>query len=208
LAISLGAKISLGHTNASAHVLRDAVRAGATGFTHLANGCPRELDRHDNILWRVCETPGLTVSFIPDSIHVSPAPFRLLHRLLDARSIYYTTDSMSAAGAPPGRYKLGRLDVEVGEDQIVRQPGKTNFAGSALRPVRAVFRAAQMLGCSWHECWRRMSEIPARFVGLKNEINVGAPANFCVIELDAEQRLRALRMVVNGKLEPRCELEP
>jgi N-acetylglucosamine-6-phosphate deacetylase len=198
-AVSLGIKVSLGHTNASAQLLREAVRAGATGFTHLANGCPRELDRHDNILWRVCETAGLTVSFIPDSIHVSPAPFRLLHRLLDTRSIYYTTDAMAAAGAPPGKYKLGKLTLEVGEDQIVRQPGKTNFAGSALRPFQGVFRAAQMLECSWHECWRRMSEAPARFVGLRNEINVGAPANFCVIELDAEQRLRELRTVADGE---------
>lgn len=199
LAASLGIKVSLGHTNASADTLRDAVRAGATGFTHLANGCPRELDRHDNILWRIAETPGLTVSFIPDGIHVSPAPFRFLHRLLDERAIYYTTDAMSAAGAPPGRYKLGALEVQVGEDRIVRQPGKTNFAGSALQPAPGVFRAAQMLGCSWHECWRRMSEVPARFVGLKNELAVGAPANFCVLELDGEQQLQQIQTVVDGR---------
>ena len=58
-ATSLGVKVSLGHTNASAEILRKAVQAGATGFTHLGNGCPRELDRHDNILWRVVETPGV-----------------------------------------------------------------------------------------------------------------------------------------------------
>src|SRR5256886_5679973 len=91
-------------------------RSRASAFTHLGNGCPRELDRHDNILWRVFETPGLTVSLIPDSIHVSPAPFRLFHREL--ASICYTTDAMSAAGAPPGLYKIGSLEVEVGPDLI------------------------------------------------------------------------------------------
>src|SRR5258706_6265086 len=70
LAVSRGIKVSLGHTNASAEILRAAVGAGATGFTHLGNGCPRELDRHDNILWRVFETPGLMVSLIPHQIHV------------------------------------------------------------------------------------------------------------------------------------------
>ena len=50
LAVSHRMKVSLGHTDASAEILSDAVKAGATGFTHLANGCPRELDRHDNIL--------------------------------------------------------------------------------------------------------------------------------------------------------------
>ena len=86
-ATKLGMRVSLGHTDASAEILQRAVAAGATGFTHLANGCPRELDRHDNILWRVCETPGLTVSFIPDGHHVSPAPFRLLHKLLGDHAI-------------------------------------------------------------------------------------------------------------------------
>ncbi|HMJ88396.1 MAG TPA: hypothetical protein VK530_01185 [Candidatus Acidoferrum sp.] len=198
LATSLGITVSLGHTNATAVVLREAVQAGATGFTHLANGCPRELDRHDNVLWRVCETPGLTVSFIPDAIHVSPGPFRLLHRLLDGRTIYYATDAMSAGGAPVGRYKLGKVEVEVGPDQIVRQPGKTNFAGSALRPVQGVFRAAVMLDCEWNECWHRASETPARFIGLKNDISVGAPANFCVLELEGEQRIRSLRTFADG----------
>ncbi|MFN7140389.1 MAG: N-acetylglucosamine-6-phosphate deacetylase, partial [Limisphaerales bacterium] len=86
-ATSLGIRISLGHTNASVDAIQQAVAAGAVGFTHLGNGCPRELDRHDNILWRVFETPGLVVGIIPDAIHVSPSPFRLMHKLLE--SIYY-----------------------------------------------------------------------------------------------------------------------
>jgi N-acetylglucosamine-6-phosphate deacetylase len=180
LATKLGMRVSLGHTDASAEILSQAVAAGATGFTHLANGCPRELDRHDNILWRVCETSGLTVSFIPDGHHVSPAPFRLLHKVLTG-SIYYTTDAMPAAGAGPGRYRLGNLDLEVGADQVVRQPGKTNFAGSALTPIEGVFRAAKMLNCPWRECWKRFSEAPAKFIGVKNELSVGAKS-FCVID--------------------------
>ncbi|MBI5383361.1 MAG: N-acetylglucosamine-6-phosphate deacetylase [Verrucomicrobia bacterium] len=223
LAASFGMKISLGHTDASAVVLKEAVAAGATGFTHLANGCPRELDRHDNILWRVLELAsrssqreeapfrdrrsevrsqikhqsflasagteerrGLTVSLIPDGNHVSPAPFRLFHRLLDSAAIYYTTDAMAAAGAGPGRFRLGALEVEVGDDQIVRQPGKTNFAGSALRPIDGVFRAAEMLGCSWQETWRRASESPAKFMGL------GEPADWCLVEFDKSNDCDAL----------------
>src|SRR6266496_5041628 len=145
LARSLDIKVSLGHTNASSDVLRQAVKAGATGFTHLGNACPQQLDRHDNILWRALDTSGLTVSLIPDQVHVSPPLFRLVHRALSTEAIYYTTDAMAAAGALPGRYTIGALEVEVGADQIVRQPGKTNYAGSALRPIDGVFRAARML---------------------------------------------------------------
>src|SRR5262245_18933294 len=70
-AVALGMRVSLGHTNAPVAMLEEAVRLGATALTHLGNGCPRDLDRHDNILWRVFEIPGLPVSLIPDGIHVS-----------------------------------------------------------------------------------------------------------------------------------------
>lgn len=181
LAVSLGIKVSLGHTNASLETLRQAVKSGATGFTHLANGCPKDLDRHDNILWRVFETPGLTVSLIPDQIHVSPMFFRLVHRVLKSESIYYTTDAMSAAGAPPGRYKIGRLELEVGADQVVRLPGKPNFAGSALRPVDGVFRAARMLDRPWQNIWDALSTRPASWMGLPSALALGQPANFCLV---------------------------
>jgi len=189
-AVSCGAKISLGHTNASAEIIRQAVDAGATGFTHLGNGCPRELDRHDNILWRIFERPELTVSLIPDKIHVSPALFRLVHRTLD--KIFYTTDAMSAAGAGPGKFKLAALELEVGEDQVVRQPGKSNFAGSALRPVDGVFRAAEMLQVPWQETWKRAAETPAKFMGLRHEIAVGQPADFCIVQLNRDNGLAQL----------------
>lgn len=187
-AVSRGAKVSLGHTNASAEIIMQAVEAGATGFTHLGNGCPRDLDRHDNILWRIFERPELTVSLIPDKIHVSPALFRLVHRTLP--NIFYTTDAMSAAGVGPGKYKLGTMELEVAEDQVVRLPGKPNFAGSALRPIDGVFRAAEMLNVPWQQTWQRAAEAPARFMGLKNEIAVGLPANFCIIRIvDAKPQI-------------------
>lgn len=199
LAVSLGIKVSLGHTDASVRILRDAVQAGATGFTHLANGCPRELDRHDNILWRVLETPGLAVSLIPDRIHVSPPLFRLVHRMLAPDTVYYTTDAMAAAGAPPGRYKLGTLELDVGADQIVRLPGSPNFAGSALRPVDGVFRAAQMLDCPWQETWARASERPAKFMGLHASLAVDQPATFCLLKVTDNNQLETLQVCVRGK---------
>jgi N-acetylglucosamine-6-phosphate deacetylase len=194
VAVEQGMVVSLGHTDASAELLRQAVDAGARAFTHLGNGCPRALDRHDNILWRVFETPGLMVSLIPDRIHVSPPFFRLAHRLLDPRAIYYTSDAMSAAGAPPGTYRLGHLKLEVGADQVVRQPGQALFAGSALRPVEGVFRAAEMLGCSWQEAWLRFSEAPARLLGLPWGLAVGQPAEFCVVTVEAGNRLKELKV--------------
>jgi len=188
----------LGHTNASWEILQQAVRAGATSFTHLANGCPRELDRHDNIIWRVFETPDLTVGLIPDGIHVSPSLFRILHRNLVPEWIYYVSDAMSAAGMPPGKYRLGKLELEVAEDQMVRQPGKPLFAGSALRPIEGVFRAAEMLSCSWWQAWPRISGTPARMMGLRNGLEVGGRADFCVLKVAGENQLLELKTYAGG----------
>jgi hypothetical protein len=191
-------RVSLGHTNASAEILQRAVKAGATGFTHLGNACPRELDRHDNILWRVFEARGLLVSLIPDRIHVSPPLFRLAHRVLDLSSIYYTADAMSAAGAPPGRYALGGLVLEVGPDQIVRQPGKTNFAGSALRPIDGIFRAAEMLGHDWRDVWPRFSTRPAEWMGIPCGLAPGSEADFCTLRFSETGQFLIIEQVTGN----------
>ena len=193
--------VSLGHTDASAEVLRAAVVAGARAFTHLGNGCPRALDRHDNILWRVFETPGLMVSLIPDKIHISPPLFRLAHRLLEPKAIYYTTDAMAAAGAPPGRYRLGQLELDVGPDQVVRQPGKPLFAGSALRPIDGIFRAAQMLGRTWQEVWPHFADAPARLLGLRHELALGEPVHFCLLKAPGESQQPAGLVVCTAPME-------
>ncbi len=200
LAASLGIKVSLGHTNAPFKRLLQAHKAGAVGFTHLANGCPRQIDRHDNILWRVFETSGLKVSVIPDAIHVSPPLFRLIHRIIGEENIYYTTDAMAAAGAPPGKYPLGRLQVEVGEDQIVRLPGSPLFAGSALQPIQGVFRAAEMLNSSWRGVWQRFSDAPADLAGIGSGLKVGQPATFCVLRVTPENWLQSLEVFRDGDM--------
>ena len=197
-AVSLGITVSLGHTNASEACLARAIEAGATVFTHLSNACPRLLDRQDNILWRVFEMPGLRVSLIPDGAHVSGPLFRLIHRALGGDAIFYVTDAMAAAGAPPGHYRMGRLQLEVGADRVVRLPGTGNLAGAALTPIDGVFRAAQLLRCEWQEVWPRFSEAPARLMGLEFGLEPGAPADFCLVRVAPERRLSELRVFVRG----------
>lgn len=199
LARDLGMIVSLGHTNAPRKRLLQAHKAGATAFTHLGNGCPRELDRADNVLWRVFETPGLKVSLIPDAIHVTAPLFRLIHKVLSPDSIFYVSDAMAAADAGPGNYQIGRVQVEVGEDEIVRLPGSSNYAGSALRPITGIFRAAEMLRCNWREVWPHYSHVPASVAGLASGLSVGAPADFCLLEVTEENLLDNLHLYMDGE---------
>ena len=182
MAVAAGFRVSLGHTNAPADVLQRAVAAGARMFTHLGNGCAADLNRHDNILWRVLDGLDVFPSLIPDGIHVAPALFRLFHRLLPADKVCYTTDAMSAAGAGPGYFSLGKRRLQVGPDGIVKEPGTPYLSGSALCPFDGVLRAARMLGCSWQESWKRFSTAPALAMGLPDGLTEGHPAHFVILQ--------------------------
>ena len=48
-----GIVVSAGHTNASIDLLNGALDNGLSMFTHLGNGCPVTMNRHDNIIQRV-----------------------------------------------------------------------------------------------------------------------------------------------------------
>lgn len=197
-AVQLGITVCLGHTNASASQLVQAVQAGARGFTHLSNACPRHLDRYDNILWRVCDLDEIMISLIPDGVHVTAPLFRLLDRVTKRSSMIYVSDSMSAAASPPGRYTLGSLVLEVGADQIVHLPGSALYAGSTLGPITGIFRAADMLGRSWQDVWSCYVQNPCQLAGLPDPWQVGQPADFCLIEVDSQNRPVKGEVYVNG----------
>ncbi len=144
--VDMNVVVSLGHTNAGSAAIDQAVEAGATLCTHLGNGVPLNLPRHDNIIQRLLSRDELIACFIPDGIHI---PFPVLKNFIRAKSpqqVIFTTDSMAAAGAPPGDYTLGRMHVQVGPDGVARQPEGGGLAGSSLCPDEAVENLTHHLG--------------------------------------------------------------
>ena len=130
---SQGVTVSAGHCNPSLDELKSAIDAGLSMFTHLGNGCPQTLHRHDNIIQRALSLKDdLWLCFIADGHHV---PFYALKNYVACAGVersIVTTDAMAAAGAQEGRYTLAHIALEVGADRVVREPGKANFAGSAI----------------------------------------------------------------------------
>lgn len=140
-----GVHISLGHTNATAAQIDAAIASGARFCTHLGNGTPTQLPRHDNIIQRLLARDELVACFIPDGVHLPPFVLRNFFRAKPPGRVLFTTDCMAGAGAPPGRYTLGALAVEIGADGIARTPGG-GFAGSTLAPDEGFRRTASYLG--------------------------------------------------------------
>lgn len=141
-----GVRTAIGHSNASDADIDAAIRAGMTLCTHVGNGVPVTMHRHDNVIQRVLARDELTAVFIPDGIHLPPGVLRNFVRAKPPGKVLFTTDCMAAAGAGPGRYSLAHVEVEVGEDGVVREPGKETFAGSSLTMDRAVENVAGFLG--------------------------------------------------------------
>lgn len=141
-----GVEVGLGHTAASSDDIQAAIDHGVRFCTHLGNAVPRELDRHDNVVQRLLARDELYAFFIPDGIHLPPFVLQNFVRAKPAGKALFTTDCMAAAGAPPGRYALGHLELEVGTDRVVRAPGHRGFAGSALAPDEGVVKLREMLG--------------------------------------------------------------
>lgn len=161
-----GVNISLGHTNASNAQIDEAIRAGARFVTHLGNGTPPEMPRHDNVIQRLLARDELIACLIPDGVHLPPFVLKNFFRAKPPGRVLFTTDAMAGAGAGPGRYKIGRFEIDVGTDGIARQPGGTGFAGSTLTPDEGVWRCAEYLGLSPAESAEIWSNAAAKAFGI------------------------------------------
>lgn len=161
-----GVHVSLGHTNASDAQIDTAITAGARFCTHLGNGAAGVLPRHDNIIQRLLARDELIACFIPDGVHLPPFVLRNFFRAKPAGRVLFTTDAMAGAGMPPGRYSIGRLDIDIGADGIAREPGRDGFAGSTLTPDEGVRRVANYLGLPFAESLRLWSDAAAQAFGV------------------------------------------
>lgn len=149
--VAHGVRVSIGHSNADDRAIDAAIAAGLTICTHVGNGTPMQLHRHDNIIQRLLARDELHAVFIPDGIHVPAGTLRNFVRAKPRDRVLFTSDCIAAAGAPPGRYTVGAIEVEAGVDGVVREPGKPNFAGSSLTMDRAALNVQRFLGWSESE---------------------------------------------------------
>lgn len=125
--------VSAGHSNATLDDLNGAIDNGLKMFTHLGNGSPSIMPRHDNIINRVLSlSDKLFVCFIADGVHLPNFVLKNYLKIAGFEKSIIVTDCISAASAPPGKYSLSHIEVEVGEDKVVREVGKENLAGSAI----------------------------------------------------------------------------
>ena len=123
--------VSAGHCNPSVEVLSAAIDAGLSAFTHLGNGCPIDMHRHDNIINRVLAADGLRwIMIIPDGIHLPPSLVRTMIRSIGIERIIAVTDATAAGGMGVGEFSLGSQKVIVEQDGAAWASDRSHLVGS------------------------------------------------------------------------------
>jgi len=131
LLVGRGVLVAAGHCDPSLELLRESCAAGLSCFTHLGNGCPHLLPRHDNILHRVLACEELPfVTLIADGVHLPPFVLGAMLRWLGPDRAIVVSDATAAAGMGAGTFQLGGQTVVVGEDGAAWSADRTHLVGS------------------------------------------------------------------------------
>jgi len=160
-----GICVSAGHCDASLDQLKAGIDAGLAMFTHLGNGCPAEMHRHDNIIQRVLSLADrLWISFIADGYHIPTFVLKNFFRSVGLKRCVLVTDAISAAGLGPGRFQVGGQTFLVGEDGIPRTGDGKYFAGSGVTIPKMAQFARDELELTGEEIDLLMSANPRRIL--------------------------------------------
>jgi len=163
--VERGVRVAIGHSGASKDAITDAVSAGATMSTHLGNGCSDILPRHPNVIWTQLAEDRLVAGLIVDGIHLPPEMVKSMVRAKTLDRTILVTDAVTCAGCPPGRYRLGPLDVELSPEGRVWSPTSGTLAGSALLLPNGVANLCRFAGLEIEEALPLASTRPAAYLG-------------------------------------------
>jgi len=190
-----GITVSIGHTAASSSQIAAAVDAGATLSTHLGNAAHAVLPKRCNYLWDQLAEDRLAAGFIVDGIHLLPAFLKVALRAKGIERSVLVTDAVAPAGCPPGRYRLGELDVELTGDNRVRLLGQETLAGSVLTMNRGIEYLMQIAGLSLREAVTMASRNPARVGRISGRQRGLAPGDRSdIVQLRFDPRQKKIRI--------------
>jgi N-acetylglucosamine-6-phosphate deacetylase len=164
--------VALGHTDASAEYIREAVSAGAKLSTHLGNGAHALIKRHPNYIWEQLAADELYASLIVDGHHLPSAVVKSMMRAKTLDRCILISDATALAGMPPGDYQFAGQPVDLTADRCVRLAGTEYLAGSAIELARGVENSVRFTGISLAEAVSLATRQPARLLGLEEEIGV------------------------------------
>lgn len=165
-ASSHGVAVSLGHHMADEQDLERLVAVGAKALTHLGNGLPALLPRHQNPLWAGLANDDLLASIITDGHHLPPAVLKTILRTKGPGRCLVISDASPLAGLAPGDYRWMGAAVRLQEDGKVVNPATGYMAGSSATILACANHLAQLGLVGLSELGQMCFYNPLRLIGM------------------------------------------
>lgn len=201
-----GILAAVAHTDAVYEEVIDAFDNGYTLATHLYSGMSgvtrRNAFRYAGVIESAFLIDEMDVEIIADGVHL-PAPLlKLVYKIKGADRTALITDSMRAAGMPPGKSILGNLKnglAVIVEDDVAKLPDRTAFAGSVATTDRLVRNMINLADVSVIDAVRMMTSTPARIIGVadrKGSLAKGKDADIVIFD----EKIKIETTIVKGKV--------
>jgi N-acetylglucosamine-6-phosphate deacetylase len=185
LATNRGVVVSAGHSDVSFEQAYGSFDGRVAGVTHLFNAMSAMHHREPGLPGAAFAHPRVVCGLIADGLHVHPEMVGLAFRMLGPDRVCLVTDSIAAAGAPDGEYRLATRTVYSGGG--VPRLGSGAIAGSVLTMKEAFKNILAFTGCTVPEAARMASTTPARLVGegrRKGRLVPGCDADAAILAPD------------------------
>jgi len=130
-ATSRGVAVSLGHHMATGADLERLVLVGAKALTHLGNGVPTLLRRHENPIWAGLANDDLMALVIADGHHLPTPMLTTILRAKGTERCIVISDASPLAGLPAGDYWSMGAQVRLEANGRLHNPATGYMAGSS-----------------------------------------------------------------------------
>jgi N-acetylglucosamine-6-phosphate deacetylase len=196
-----GIVVALGHHNAAADIIKQAVDAGARTVTHLGNACANLIDRYENPFWMPLAEDRLMASLILDGFHLLPEQVKVFYKAKGNQRIILTSDMTRLAGMPPGKYIWDGKKVVLSCDGSIKYTRENVFAGASLPLTTGIENMMDFSGCSLREAIDMASGNPARLYGLQDRgsIEPGQRADLILFRI-IDKKLHIKQTICQGKV--------
>lgn len=192
--------VSVGHTNASARQIMEAVDRGARLSTHLGNGCANLIDRHRNPIWPQLANDLLTPSIIADGHHLLPEEIRVFCKVKGPRNIILTSDVTHFIGMNPGNYTFLGSKIVLSSDGLIKNPVLDCLAGASLPLRTGVGNVMKFTGYSLGEAvdlaTRNVSSVCR--MSDRGSLEPGKRADLILFQME-DYVMSIKRVIVNGR---------
>ncbi len=161
-----GVAVSLGHQMAADPArLEPCIASGAKAFTHLGNGIPNLIDRHDNIIFAALVEDRASVMFIPDGHHLPDTMLKLYCRAVPLKRLIAVSDSQYPAGMPPGEYEVCGARARLEPNGLLWNPARNCLVGATAPMARMMELLSGRIGLTAGELQAIGHDNPLSLIG-------------------------------------------